>query len=85
MADSKASKNRNLTFAVVAGVILLVIGVVLAFIIPGWAWVAWIGVLLLWAAAFTIKLDFFGKWMPALLNGKERDNEEFLPPPPAAI
>lgn len=84
-SNAKLSKNHNLTFAAVAGVILLIVGVVLGFIIPGWGWLAWLGVLLLWAAAFTFKLGFIGKWIPTLLSGKERDNEDFLPPPPTTV
>jgi len=80
--DSKPSKNRDLAFVAVAGVILLVIGVVLGFIIPGWGWLAWLGFILLLAAAFTFRLGFIGAWTPTLLAEKERDNEDFLPPPP---
>jgi len=82
--DSKPSKNRDLAFVAVAGVILLVIGVVLGFIIPGWGWLALLGFLLIWAAALTFRLGFTGTWIPTLLAEKERDNEDSwrLPPPP---
>ena len=77
---SKPSKNRDLAFVAVAGVILLVLG----FIIPGWGWLAWLGFILLIAAAFTFRLGFIGAWTPTLFAEKERDNEDSwrLPPPP---
>jgi len=78
MGDSTSSKNRHLTLAVVAGVILLVIGVVLGYLIPAWGWVAGLGVLLLWVALW---LRFIRKWEPPSPKGKERDKDIFSPPP----
>jgi uncharacterized membrane protein len=82
MVDSKSSKNRKLTLAVVAGVLLLVIGVVLGYIIPAWGWLAGLGVLLLWVALW---LRFMRKWIPPSPKGKERDKEIFSPPPSTMV
>lgn len=82
MVDRKSSKNRNLTLAVVAGVLLLVIGVVLGYINPDWGWVAGLGVLLLWVALW---LRFSRKWIPPSPKGKERDKEIFSPPPSTMV
>jgi hypothetical protein len=76
--NSKPAQYRDLVFLGVGGVILLVLG----FIIPGWGWLAWLGFILIWAAAFTFRLGFIGAWIPTLLAKKERDNKDFLPPPP---
>lgn len=80
--NSKPSNNRDLAFVGVAGVILIVLGLVLGFIIPGWGWLAWLGFILILAAAFTFRLWFIGNWIPTLFADKEHDNEDFLPPPP---
>ena len=76
--DSKPSKYRYLVFLGVAGVVILVLG----FIIPGWGWLAWLGFILIFAVAFTVRLWFTGDWIPALFAEKERDNKDSLPPPP---
>ena len=76
--NSKPSRYRLPLFVGVAGVILLVLG----FIIPGWGWLAWLGLILFFAVAFTVRLWFVGDWIPALFAAKERDHEDSLPPPP---
>mgnify|MGYP002404275163 CR=1 FL=1 len=78
--NSKPSQYRVLVFLGVAGVIMLVLG----FIIPGWGWLALLGFLVIWAAALTFRVGFIGAWIPTLFaeTEKERDNKDFLPPPP---
>jgi glucan phosphoethanolaminetransferase (alkaline phosphatase superfamily) len=68
-------KNRLPFFLVGAGVLMMVLGV----FVFGWVWLALLGFLLTIAAAFSIKLSFFGNWIPALYDEKEQDS---LPPPP---
>ena len=74
----KPSQYRLPLFVGGAGVIMLVLG----FTIPGWGWLAWLGFILLFAVAFTVRLWFVGDWIPTLFAAKERDNENDLPPPP---
>lgn len=53
-----AMENR---FAAIAGYVLIVVGVILLFIcIPGWAWVALLGVVLM--AAGLLLLRFSNTW-----------------------
>lgn len=78
---SKPSKYRLPLFVGVAGIILLVLG----FIIPVQGWnllFIWLGIILLFAAAFSVRLWFIGDWIPTLLAGKERGKDDDLPPPP---
>src|SRR6266852_4914305 len=76
--NSKPSPYRSLVPLGGAGVIMLVLG----FIIPGWGWLAWVGFILILAAAFLTRLWFFGDWIPTMFQAKERDNKDSLPPPP---
>ena len=76
--NSKPSQYRLPLFVGAAGVIMLVLG----FTIPGWGWLAWLGFILIFAVAFTVRLWFIGDWIPTLFAAKERDNENDLPPPP---
>ena len=78
---SKTSKNRLTLYVGVAGVILLVVG----FIIPVQGWnllLIWLGLILLFAVAFSIRLWFIGDWIPTLLAENERGKKDYLPPPP---
>lgn len=56
---------------------MLVLGVY----VLGWVWLAFLGFFLTFAAAFSIRLSFFGSWTPALYDEKEQDKDS-LPPPP---
>ena len=78
--NSKPSQYRLPLFVGGAGVIMLVLG----FTIPGWGWLAWLGFILIFAVAFTVRLWFVGDWIPTLFAAKERDHEDSwnLPPPP---
>jgi len=81
--NNKPSQYRLPFFVGVAGVILLALG----FIIPVQGWnvlLIALGSILLFAAAFSIRLWFIGDWIPTLFAEKERDNKDDLPPPPTA-
>src|SRR5215471_20735074 len=69
------SHYRLPAMVAVAGVSLLVLG----FSLPGWGWLAWIGLALFIAAAFTMRITFFGEWIPSLFRPDKTDD---LPPPP---
>ena len=56
---------------------MLVLGV----FVLGWVWLAWLAFFLTFAAAFSIKLSFFGDWIPALYDEQEQGKDS-LPPPP---
>ena len=71
----KRSSYRLPGIVAAAGVLLLVLG----FSIPGWGWLAWIGFVLLIAAAFTMGITFYGDWIPSLFRSDKTDD---LPPPP---
>ena len=78
---SKPSKYRLPFYVGVTGLILLVLG----FIIPVQGWNALLmvlGFILLFAAAFSIRLGFIGDWIPTLFAEKERGKEDDIPPPP---
>ncbi len=78
---SKTSKNRLSLYVGVAGVILLVLGIV----IPFQEWkllLIWLGFILLFALAFSFRLWFIGDWIPTLLADNERGNKDDIPPPP---
>jgi hypothetical protein len=79
--NTKPSQYRLPLFVGVAGIILLVLG----FIIPVHGWnllLIVLGLILLFAAAFSIRLWFIGDWIPTLFAEKEPDNKDDLPPPP---
>ncbi len=78
MANSQPSPYRYPAVVGVAGVVMLVLG----FTIPGWGWIAWVGLIVIIVAAFLIRIRFVGDWIPTLFGAKERDNEHDLPPPP---
>ena len=75
--NSQPSPYRLPFFLGGAGVLMLVLGV----FVLGWPWLAWLGFFLTLAAAFSIKLSFFGDWIPALYAEKEQGKDS-LPPPP---
>ncbi len=78
--NSKPSQYRLPFIVGVVGVILLVLG----FIIPFQGWnvlLVVLGLMLLFAVAFTIRLWFIGDWTPKLF---ERDGGDDLPSPPTA-
>ena len=69
------------------GAILLVLGL-LGFLLPvqGWNWLLIVlGLTLLFAVVFSIRLRFIGDWIPTLFAAKERGKEGDLPPPPTGI
>jgi hypothetical protein len=78
--NTQLSRYRLPLLIGVAGVILLVLG----FIIPGWGWLAWLGLVLFLAAAFSVRVSFIGDWIPTLFARKERGNKNDIPPPPTA-
>ena len=59
------------------GVLLIVLG----FVIPGWQWLIFVGAVLFFAAAFTVRLWFVEGWIPTLFANKGPGNDH-LPPPP---
>ncbi len=78
--SSQPSQYRLPLFVGVAGVILLVLG----FIIPVQGWnvlLIVLGLVLLIAVAFSIRLWFIEDWIPALFAEKEGGKDD-LPPPP---
>jgi len=79
--DTKPSPYRLPILVGLAGVILLALG----FIIPIQGWnvlLIVLGLMLLFAAAFIIRLWFIGDWIPTLFAEKGRDSKDDLPPPP---
>jgi hypothetical protein len=76
--NSKPSRYRYPLIVGGAGVISLILG----FIILGWLWLAWLGFILILAAAFLIRVSFFGDWIPTLFAAKERDHKDNLTLPP---
>ena len=78
MANNQPSPYRYAVAVGAAGVVMLVLG----FTIPGLGWIAWVGLVVIIVAAFLIRIQFVGDWIPTLFGPKERDNEEDIPPPP---
>jgi hypothetical protein len=79
--DRTPSKYRLPLVVGMAGLILLVVGFLLP--VQGWnALLMVLGFILLFAAAFSIRLWFIGDWIPTLLAEKERGKEDDIPPPP---
>jgi hypothetical protein len=62
-------------------VLLLVLG----FLLPVGGWnvlLVVLGILLILAAAFSIRVVFIRDWIPTMFAEKERGNKGDLPPPP---
>ena len=74
---SQTSPYRLPFFLVGAGVLMMVLGV----FVLGWVWLGLLGFFLTIAAAFSIRLSFFGDWTPALYDEKDQGKDS-LPPPP---
>lgn len=78
--NSKPSQYRLPIIVGAVGVILLVLG----YIIPFQGWnnlLFFLGLIILFAVVFIIRLWFIGDWTPKLF---ERDGGDDLPPPPTA-
>jgi len=75
--ERKRSPYRLHLLIGAVGVLLIVLG----FVIPGWQWLIFVGALLFFAAAFTLRLWFVEGWIPTLFANKGTGNDH-LPPPP---
>jgi apolipoprotein N-acyltransferase len=76
----RRSPYRFPVLVAVAAVVLLILG----FSIPGVGWLAWIGVGLLIAAAFTLRLSLMSdpaNWTPTMFTPDKKDRR---PPPPSS-
>lgn len=79
--NSQPSPYRVPFFLGGAGVLMLVLGL----FVLGWVWLALLGFCLTLAAAFSIRVSFFGgwagNWAHALYDEKDQGKDD-LPPPP---
>jgi len=76
--NRKPSKYRINLFVGAAAVLMIVLGVVLA----GWHWLIFVGAVLFFAAAFSMRLWYVEGWIPTLFANKGPGKNDVPPPPP---
>lgn len=73
----KPSKYRINLFVGAAAVLMIVLG----FVIPGWQWLIFVGAVLFFAAAFSVRAWFVEGWIPTMFANKGPGHNDSPPPP----